>query len=98
MAKQEEGFGFWRTLTNIIDFPGKVKEFVSSTEEKLVSMFYSASVLIAGLIFISLSCVFLINQYLVLSMGWSFMIIGLILIIVSLVIKSRASDNKMRGR
>jgi len=40
--------------------------------------------------------VFLMNEYFTLSKGWSFLIIGLILIIAALIIRSRTLDSIKR--
>lgn len=107
MAKKEEGFNFGSILksgifSNIIsfikDFPGKVQDFIINTEEKVIQLFYSASLMLAGLIFLSISLVFLMNEYFALSKGWSLLIIGLILIIASLIIRSRTLDDIAKRR
>lgn len=89
MAKKEGGFSFLKIIDYFTNFSGKAKEFIISTEEKAIRIFYSAILLLAGLIFLSISFVFLINEYFELSKGWSFLMMGLILIIVALLIKSK---------
>jgi len=107
MAKKEEGFnlgGILKSgiLSGIINyvrgFSGKVQDFIINTEEKVIQMFYSAALLVTGLIFLSISFVFLMNEYFTLSKGWSFLIIGLILIIAALVIRTRTLDSMAKRR
>lgn len=65
---------------------------VSDATEKLVdrmAKFIGSSIFfIAGVLFLLLGVVFLFRQYLDLSYGWSFSLIGLVLVVISFVIKS----------
>ena len=90
MVKKESGFNFWGILDFIAGLSGKVNDIIVSTEEKIIQKVYSTVLLISGLIFLSLSFVFLMNEYSILSQGWSFLIMGIILVMVSLIIKNRA--------
>jgi len=107
MAKKEGGFdlaGILKSglLSGIVsyvkDFSDKVQDFIINTEEKIIQLLYSAALMISGLIFLSISLVFLMNEYFTMSKGWSLLIIGLILIIASLVIRNRTLDSMAKRR
>ena len=107
MAKKEGGFdlgGMFKSgmfsgiISYIMDLPGKVQDFIINTEEKVIQMFYSAALLVTGLIFLSISFVFLMNEYFALSKGWSLLIIGLILIIAAMLMRNRTLDNITKRR
>ncbi len=100
MVKKESGFNFWGILDFISGLSGKVNDIIVSTEEKIIQKVYSTVLLISGLIFLSLSFVFLMSEYSILSQGWSFLVMGIILVMVSLIIKNRALNRiaKRRGK
>ena len=107
MVKKEGGFDlgsvfksgmFSGIVSYVMDIPGKVQDFIINTEEKVIQMFYSAALMAAGLIFLSISFVFLMNEYFNLSKGWSLLIIGLILIIAAMVMRTRTLDNITKRR
>jgi hypothetical protein len=76
----------------------EIQGYITDAEEKAVQILYASSFFVAGAIFISIAAVMLINQYLNLSIGWSFMIMGLILIIASMVVKNKALNDSDRRR
>jgi len=77
---------------------GKFQDFVIYTEEKVIQIFYASTLFIAGLVFLSISVVLLMSEYLKLSQGWSFLIIGLILIMAAMMIKNKALKDIQKRR
>lgn len=63
----------------------RTHDFFMQLEKKIVQGLYASVVMICGLIFLLISLAFLLSEYLKLSKGWSFLILGLILIIIALV-------------
>ena len=107
MAKKEGGFDFASILksgmiSGAIDFvkdaKNKVIDFVLFAEEKAVQLLSSAALFITGAIFISVAAVLLLNEFLGLSKGLGYLIIGLILIIAALITKNRALSDLNKRR
>ena len=71
------------------DFIEALQEYAYKTQKKILDVFSMFFIMLLGLIFILVSLVFLIREYLGLSIGWSLFVLGCILIIISFVMKSR---------
>ncbi len=67
----------------------KLQERIYETEQKMLKIFFSAMLMMAGVFFVSVAIILLIAQYLKISLGWSFLIIGLVLLIASLQLKQQ---------
>ncbi len=83
--------GFAGNLVNGVsgNVVSSVKEAVEETEEKLMKKITATAIFLTGVVFISIAAVNLINDYLALNTGWAFVIVGLVLFIWSLSLKSK---------
>ena len=78
-----------KTLKGFIeDVSESVIQKIHKSEKKFMATFISFIQLAAGTIFLAIALIFLINEYLGLSKGWSFLVIGLVLIIWSIILKN----------
>ncbi len=72
----------------------KVETLIYTLEKNLIHLFYASVLFITGIVFLSLALVFLLEQYLSLSKGWSLLILSLILFLSALLIKNQVNKNK----
>lgn len=75
--------GFVHNLTE------KMMDVIVNFEKRILGTGVSYVFFMIGSIFISVAIIFLLYQYLGLSLGWSFMFIGLILVIWSYMIRKK---------
>ena len=78
----------------IKNFTNRVQDIVYRTQKKVIQIFYASALFIAGVIFLSIAVVLLISEYLQLSKGWSFLILGLVLIILAMFVKMNVERTK----
>ncbi len=64
-----------------------LKQEILDTKKKILRSVFIFLLLFAGIFFIFLGGVFLINQYTKLGFGWSFVIIGLLILVFSMFMK-----------
>lgn len=106
MAKGEQGNNFIEILQTVVSglsglakgLIGRVQEIILDTEEKVMQILYASVLFVTGLVFMSIAIVFLMNEYLGLSRGWSFFIISLILILSSMIFKNKALKDLKKRR
>jgi hypothetical protein len=72
--------------TNVVD---RISDVVEKKEKQLIEILLEKAIFLTAIIFISLGAVFIVSQYLELHIGWSFLIIGLMLLVWSFGIKTR---------
>lgn len=76
------------TLKDQFDFYlGKVQNRVYETEKGVIKRLMAAGFLLVGFIFISLSVVYYLIEVLFLQKTFSFFIVGILLILISLIMK-----------
>ena len=80
----------------IKDFADKTQQFFLRLEKRVLHELFASIIFITGIIFLIISIAFLIKEYLRLTTGWSFFIIALILIIISLFVKLFASKEEVK--
>ena len=87
-----------KALSGIVEYAKglikKAQDAVYYTQRKVIQLFYASALFIAGIIFLSIAIVLLISDYLKLSKGWSFLILGLVLIILAMFVKISAEKSK----
>jgi len=66
----------------------KIQEAAYKIEKKILQDIYTFFLVIVGTAFIAISLVFFLRYYLGLNIAWCFFDIGIILILISLIIKS----------
>jgi len=104
MVKKEQGRNLIEMFETIMSglsglaksLVGKVQDVILYTEEKVMQILYASVLLVTGLVFLAASAVALMNEYLGLSKGWSYLIISLVLILSSLIIKNKAMKDLKR--
>ncbi|HII17588.1 TPA: hypothetical protein HA361_06780 [Candidatus Woesearchaeota archaeon] len=67
---------------------------IDAIHDRLAKSIISLVMGILALIFISIGVILLINEYLHLSKGWTFFVVGLILLLWGMAIKSRLKRRK----
>jgi hypothetical protein len=65
-----------------------LKQEIKKTQKIVIKNLSLASFLILGGIFILIGIVLLINEYMKLSMAWSFFLVGLIIMVITLLLKN----------
>lgn len=106
MVKKEQGNNFIEVFQTVMSglsglakgFVGKIQDVIIYTEEKVLQVLYASVLFVTGLVFLSIAVVSLMNEYLGLSKGWSFLIISLILILSSVVLKDKAFKDLKKRR
>lgn len=106
MAKKEQGANFIEIIKSAVtgisglagNLVGRVQDIILYTEEKVLQILYSSVLFVTGLVFLSIAVVSLMNEYLGLSKGWSFLIISLILLLSSTIIKNKALKDLKKRR
>jgi len=78
--------GFMQNLRDNIIV--KIQEAAYKIKKKILQDIYTFFLVIVGTAFIAISLVFFLRYYLGLNFAWSFFDIGIILILISLIIKS----------
>ena len=82
---------FLKVIKGFIDELSKsMSETIHRYEKKYLDTLMSYLFFSVGIIFIATAVIFLINEYLGLSRGWSFLFIGLIMVLWSVFIKGKA--------
>ncbi|MBN2458121.1 hypothetical protein JXB31_03260 [Candidatus Woesearchaeota archaeon] len=71
------------------DFLRTVQQYAYRTQQRIIDSFIVLFMSLAGVSLMILSVIFLMNEYMNLGFGWSFLIVGLILFVISLVLKIR---------
>ncbi|MCF7859910.1 MAG: hypothetical protein K9N07_11410 [Candidatus Cloacimonetes bacterium] len=101
MKKEGEASAEKPVLTTILDFASglfsglsgnvveRISDVVEKKEKKLLELLVEKAVFLISLIFICIAAVLIISQYLELHMGWSFLIIGLMLLVWSFSLRTR---------
>ena len=98
MVKKEQSINFLEIFQTVVSgisglakgLVGKVQDVIIYTEEKVMQILYASVLFVTGLVFLSIAIVSLMNEYLGLSRGWSFLIISLILMMASMIVKNKA--------
>jgi TRAP-type uncharacterized transport system fused permease subunit len=106
MVKKENNGGFWGMLQAVMfgvkeflsTFAARIQDAVIYTEEKVLQLLYASVIFITGVVFLCAAAVNLMTQYLQLSRGWSYLIIGLILILAAMTIKNKAVRDLRKRR
>lgn len=70
-----------------------IHDLVEYVAKRALQILYATALFMVGLLFLCIAAVLLIRQYLHLSIGWSFMVMGLILIIAAILIKNKALND-----
>lgn len=86
--------GLNSVITYLKNIAEKVEDLVYVAEKNVIHLLYASVLFISGIIFLSIALVFLIEDYLQLSKGWSLLIISLILFLSALLIKNQVKNNK----
>ena len=90
---QEKGHGIGNTVSNIFKFLfeggiNTVKEKVHQAQKRLMYGLYAGLMMLTGIIFVAIALAQMLPDLLSISRGMSFLITGLILIIIAFIIKS----------
>ena len=78
--------GFMQSLRDKLI--NKIQETAYKIEKRILQDIYTFFLVIVGTAFIAISLVFFLRYYLGLNLAWCFFDIGIILILISLIIKS----------
>lgn len=70
-----------------------IKHEIKKAQRLLIKNISLASFLILGGIFVLIGIVLLINEYMKLSMSWSFFLVGLIIMVITLLMKNSMESN-----
>ena len=73
----------------------KTQDAARNAQKKVMQLLFASVFFALGAIFLCIALVFLVNEYLNLSRGWSFLVMGLLLIITGLILKSRFNKTKI---
>lgn len=76
------------------NFLKTLQDYAYKTQKKVLDVFLTFFIFIIGIFIILLSIIFLIHEYLRFSFGWSLLVVGLFLLIMSLLMKSRIDKKK----
>ncbi|MFH1590683.1 MAG: hypothetical protein ABIC95_02035 [archaeon] len=67
---------------------------IYQTQEKIVQQLIAALLFFLGMVFVLIAVVRLLSQYVGLSDGWSFLIVGLLILIIALTQRKKYSDDR----
>lgn len=98
MAKKakEEKHDFWSGIVlnlfkdSMQDFVAQVRQAIFDTEDRILNTLYAGTVFIVATIFILIAFVLLLSDYTILTLGWSFMFIGLLALVAVLLFKQKS--------
>jgi len=88
------GFLLGALKNTYTEFIETLQGYAYKTQERILEIFSLFIVMLCGLIFLLIGLVFLINEYVKLSWGWSFLIMGITLILISYLLKIQIIKKK----
>jgi hypothetical protein len=78
---------------SILEGIDNLKHEIRKAQKLLIKNISLASFLILGGIFVLIGIVLLVNEYMKLSMSWSFFLVGLIIMVITLLMKNSMESN-----
>ena len=75
-------------LNSLKKVAASIQDSIYRVEKNIIRFFYASVLFITGIIFLFVAIASLMQEYLKLSAGWSFLVLSLILIILSFMIKN----------
>lgn len=81
-------------LNTVRGLKDSIQNFILGTADRAIRMVYVSALFIVSAVFISIAFVLLLNDYLGLSRGWSFLVSGLIIALVAFIIRGRARSRR----
>ena len=95
-AVKEFGTGFLLgTLKSIYEnFLETLQGYAYKTQKRIIDVFSIFFIFISGTVLLIIAAVFLLNEYLSLSFGWAFLVLGFIMLMVALLMKQRLERKK----
>ncbi|NOZ81283.1 MAG: hypothetical protein GXP63_06450 [DPANN group archaeon] len=76
------------------DLVHHAQEIAYQTAENMMEKLFSAVLFGAGVLFIMIAITLLVVQYLDLTLGWSFLLMGLLLLVISLLFKGHIRQKR----
>lgn len=100
MPKKKQGVGsalmdFFETLiigtlkSVAESYLDHVQNKIKDTHRRMMELTLAYAILLLSMVFVSIAAVMLISEYLEVSKGWSFLVVGLLLLLWAMKIKNR---------